>query len=151
MYVYIFIHKYTSYLRLSSQVLDPVQDDSFGLEQALFFGHLVTFAFIRLGPAICLHGPLLRKHTVASLTEIPMCKKILYTVFLFFVFFVLCSPLRSTLLSSMEVHCMMKAWQRGVGQMSSCFQMCSKTSDLCSGDTKENPRLVTIQRVSPDH
>lgn len=33
----------------------------------------------------------------------------------------------------MEAHCRTKALQREVGQVSSCFQMCSKTADLCSG------------------
>lgn len=30
----------------------------------------------------------------------------------------------------------MKVLQRGVGQMSSCFQMCSRTADLCRGKTE---------------
>lgn len=46
---------------------------------------------------------------------------------------------KSTLLSNREAHCRTKALQRETGQMSSCFQMCSKTADLC-----KTGRLVLV-------
>lgn len=61
-----FIYK-MSHLRLSSQVLNPVEDHSFGLKQVLLFEHLGTFALIKLRPSIRLHRPLL--HTQTNITD----------------------------------------------------------------------------------
>lgn len=61
-----FIYK-MSHLRLSSQVLNPVEDHGFGLKQVLLFKHLGTFALIKLRPSICLHRPLL--HTQTNITD----------------------------------------------------------------------------------
>lgn len=45
-----------------------------------------------------------------------------------------------TLLSSIEAHCRMKTLQRGVGQVSSRFQTCSRTADLCRGKEEMSKR-----------
>lgn len=42
----------------------------------------------------------------------------------------------------MEAHCRMKALQREVGQVSSSFQMFSKTVDLCRGKADKKLGLV---------
>lgn len=36
----------------------------------------------------------------------------------------------------------MKVLQRGVGQMSSCFQMFSRTADLCTGKTEVEDLVI---------
>lgn len=53
-----------------------------------------------------------------------------YTVYINSCYSIL-APVLHTLLSSRDAHSRMKALQRGVGQMSSSFQMFPSTSDLC--------------------
>lgn len=64
------------HLRLSSQVLDPVEDQRFGLQQILLIIQLRPFALIHLRPAICLHGPPLHTLTETSfLTQFSVCSR----------------------------------------------------------------------------
>lgn len=51
---------FSSHLRLSSQVLDPVEDPHLGLLHLLLRSHILLFAFMFIGPPICLHRPLLQ-------------------------------------------------------------------------------------------
>lgn len=41
----------------------------------------------------------------------------------------------------------MKLLQRGVGQMSSCFQMCSRTADLCRGKAEVEDLVIGTLRA----
>lgn len=52
-----------------------------------------------------------------------------------------------TLLSSIKAHCRIKTLQREDDQMSSRFQMCSSTADLCSRRNTKNPERETKKKV----
>lgn len=50
----------------------------------------------------------------------------------------------TSLLSRTEAHCQMKVLHRGVGQMSSCFQMYSRTADLCRSKTEDKDLVLNL-------